>query len=1569
MNKRRLTTTLAALLMVLTTAHANPINRSEALKRAQEFVSRQQGYQLLTPATTEAAYGRRRAPSANEEYYVFNKAGDNGYVIVSGDDQTEPILGYTDKGTFDYEQLPPALKALLSDYTTQIATLRRQAPVIRDAVPTHPKVAQLMKSTWSQGYPYNLSCPQYFSLGQSVTGCVATAMAQILYYHRDMSVSETTAAMPAYDTWTSHATYGRLHVEGIPEGSPIDWENMKDNYGSATEKQRKAVADLMHYCGVAVKMDYTNSSSGAQSYDAYQAFAKYFGYGSSVRYVSYTSVTSDTEWDKIIYAEIAAGRPVYVSGSNAEAGHAFVADGYDGNLKYHINWGWGGTSDGYYLLTSLTPGKQGIGGSNDGYTAYREIIVGIEPENYAEKAMNFSDATVKKLCLEKWDADHDGKLTYGEAAAVTDIGTTFQQSAIKTFKELYYFTAVTALPDDAFNGCSQLSAIRLPKNVSAIGQRALKGCSKLAALDMPNHVLAIGSEAFSGCTALKALTLPEELPAIEPRTFYQCSSLSAMTLPITVTAIGDEAFASCTSLGSVTLRTFQPKSITLGHDVFTGSNLNTAVLTVMQGTKSYYATAPQWQQFGTIIERRERSGGQFSTLTAGKKYYLYHAGTGQYLTKGEAWGTQAIVGDTPMRFTLNHTSSMPEGTYYLTSEDTEREGTVLFRTSADANVGNGVMAAFVDGTLSANSANAYWTITSLDDQVYTIQIPANATGYKEGLYWGVLTSHKSNAASPTYGVYSDIDYANHPAACQWRFVLYDEQQDATYNAAAQLEQLLSIAHGRRLKVDAEQAVFDHIESTYDELCAAQTSLRKKLKFIDINDESARRQFISTWDIDSDGELSYAEASKANDFSVSFMNDKQLTTLDELQYFTAIPSLYGNTFEGCSNLKHITLPTGLTHIYYRVFFGCKSLEAINIPELVSTIGDNCFTGCTALHSVTVASPDPSTISLGKNVFSGVKLAECTLYVPFGSKALYEQTAVWKSFGNIVEVRMRTQPRQSAIAYDTPGYLMHVGTRKYLAMGEAYGTQSIVAATGMRYQLKRTKTMAEGLCYLYSEDSKQTGKILFRTTKDSKVGEGVKACFGDGSLGAAAYWHIDSVAPGVYTLQVPSTDGDYQQSQYLGVDEFHQSAAASPTYGVYFDVKGTDKASQWVFITADSMAEARLIDEQAQALKALLDIATERQLDIADERAVYDNPQSSADNLKGAVRSVRAKLRYITFADSRAQAICTDRWDTDGDGELTYEEAAAVTTIGDAFTNATAIKSLEELQYFTALTTIPEDAFRGCSSLHTVYLPAGITAIGEYAFRGCSVLKNIVMLSPSAFIPMGYTGVPNNALLFVPASMVATYSSDADWAGRCTIIEYTGQPTVSAEASRIYGRSVATIRIKVSGAPVVGDALTTCTAATDASLPVGSYPIDVALGSIITPGTVCQQGTLTIEPAPLTVSAENCTRQAGEQNPEFVITYKGFRNRETVDVVTVKPVATCEATADSPAGDYPIIVSGGQAPNYTLIYEPGVLTVGAPTAIGSVSVNLRQAPVYDLQGRRVTTPQRGVFINGNRKVIVK
>jgi hypothetical protein len=112
------------------------------------------------------------------------------------------------------------------------------------------------------------------------------------------------------------------------------------------------------------------------------ALPRYFGYGSSVREV-YADSYSDAEWDNIIYNEVANSRPVYLSGANASAGHAFVCDGYDGNKRYHINWGWGGASNGYYLLTNLTPGSQGIGGSDSGYNSYRDAIIGIEPVNFA----------------------------------------------------------------------------------------------------------------------------------------------------------------------------------------------------------------------------------------------------------------------------------------------------------------------------------------------------------------------------------------------------------------------------------------------------------------------------------------------------------------------------------------------------------------------------------------------------------------------------------------------------------------------------------------------------------------------------------------------------------------------------------------------------------------------------------------------------------------------------------------------------------------------------------------------------------------------------------------------------------------------------------------------------------------------------------------------------------------------------------------------------------------------------------------------------------------------------------
>ena len=1584
---------LLTFLVAVLTASADPITREQAQKKAEAFLLKQKDQRKLTPVMdvkklAPVTGARKLAPvrgaepaadapgtaalKSTSEYYVFNKGVAEGFVIVSGDDRTEPILGYCDRGEFNYDQMPPAMQELLDDYTRQIAQLQElgRGPVVTDAIPTHAKVEPLMKSTWSQGYPYNLACPQYFSLGQSVTGCVATAMAQILYYNREKSVSETTAAMPAYDTWTEHPTYGRLHVEGIPEGAPIDWENMKDDYSSSNGKQRAAVADLMHYCGVAVYMDYTNSASGAQITDAYTAFGKYFGYGSSVRYYDYSSVSTDTEWDKIVYSEIAAGRPVYMAGANSEGGHAFVADGYDGNLKYHINWGWGGVSDGYYLLTSLTPGQQGIGGSNDGYTNYRQIITGLEPDNFGEKAMNFADATVKKLCLEHFDGNKDGKVTYDEAAQVKDIGTVFKGSAIKAFKELYYFTSVTSLPNDAFNGCSQLTVIRLPKYIQSIGARSLKGCAKIEQIDMPNHVKTIGEEAFAGCKLLGSLSLPDELPAINDGTFKGCESMTSVVLPITVTKIGNEAFASCTKLSSMDIRTFQPGNIALAATAFAGTDLSKATLSVMQGTKSYFQTTNGWKAFGTIVEKRELSAGQFAELESGKTYFLYHVGTGQYLTRGEAYGTQAVVGETPMRFYVFHSSSMADGVYYLTSKDTGNSGKYLFRTTTDDNVGKGVLATFVDGK-SLNSS-AYWAIQPAGDKVYTIQIPSNGTGYAAGKFWGVQSDHESNAASPTYGVYGDVDYASHPMNCQWRFVLYDENVTQCYEAAEKLANLIAMAKPRKLKTDAEQAVYDNLESTYDELRDAQRSLRKKLKLIDFASDFVANVCVTYYDIDSDGELSYTEAAKVNDLgwlSYSyFQGQKSIISFDELKYFTNIPDIYGNTFEGCTNLESIVLPKNLIHIYYRAFRNCSKLTSINIPEFVTTIGETCFYGCKALRSVTVLNPDPSSISLGENVFGNVPIDKCTLYVPYGSKKLYEQAAVWKDFGTIVEVRSHTQPKFSPVEADVAGYVMNVSTRKYINMGEAYGTQSVVAANGLVYQLKHSKSMADGVYYLYSDQTGQSGKVLFRTSTDTNVGSGVKACFGDGTLSAKAYWKVEQAEDLTFTMQVPKTDNTYVADEYLGIDEYHKSNAASPTYGLYWDVKGN--GTRWAFVTADDLKNARLLDDNAEMLAEMLERAKAANIDVKDEQAVYDNFNSTADDLSSAVTSLRNKLHYINFADTRAQALCLANWDADGDGELTIEEAADVKDLGEVFRGITNIKQFEELRYFTSLTEIPENAFRGDASLQTICLPVGIKSVGEYAFTGCSALKYLVMLSETTMIPLGYTGVTNGVTLFIPAKMLDAYQNDASWSSKCTIEEYTGKPVVTAEASRVYGRVAASIKVKVLGAPVDGTPDCSCETIGDKTAPVGNYPITVTIGTVTTPGVELQEGVFTVEPATLTITAKSYTREEGDPNPEFEVTVSGYRNKETDTVFTVKPVITCAATKDSPVGEYDIVVSGAQARNYVMTYIPGKLTV-VPRTVGIAGREVKDTvngTIYDMQGRPVATPRRGgIYIQQKRKVV--
>lgn len=261
------------------------------------------------------------------------------------------------------------------------ATLRNLAEVkaYRSSVnSTHSKAVSplLGNIAWNQTKPFNNMCPIYDGKNRAVTGCVATAMAQMMAYYKHPK--QLLQDIPEY----TRKWFGRdVAVPGISKSDGIyDWDNMLPFYstaeGSYTKDQANAVAKLMFHCGAAVQMGY-GEQSGANLTPA--PLAKYFGYDADMMLDLSRSLYSLTEWTQILDNELAAGRPVFYSGSS----HQFICDGSDGQGLYHINWGWGGYQDGYFDITILNPEKSGVGSGNapDGYNRYCSMLVGVAPDN------------------------------------------------------------------------------------------------------------------------------------------------------------------------------------------------------------------------------------------------------------------------------------------------------------------------------------------------------------------------------------------------------------------------------------------------------------------------------------------------------------------------------------------------------------------------------------------------------------------------------------------------------------------------------------------------------------------------------------------------------------------------------------------------------------------------------------------------------------------------------------------------------------------------------------------------------------------------------------------------------------------------------------------------------------------------------------------------------------------------------------------------------------------------------------------------------------------------------------
>lgn len=373
---KRTTTILIAICVSALFANGKQISQNAALSAARKYSRTGQ----VAPAKNLRSDKTNNAP-----YYAFNL--EQGYVIVSGDDEMTELVGYAENGFFDAENVPPQMQLWLDGYAEYVAAVQSgKAKARKILLSDSPSVVvePLVTTKWNQDAPFNNFAPEYTddnnNTQRCATGCAATAMAQIMKFHNwpEQGVGHYSYEHQSFGTISSNFSE---HV--------YDWTNMIDRYnnGEYSNVQADAVALLMKDCGVSLNMNY-GPVSGASIYSYTPAFKNYFRYSS--RTVN-RSGCETAEFTKIITDELQEGRPLIYCGTGEDGGHAFVVDGYDTNYFLHVNWGWGGYSDGYFDMNYMDPTGLGIGGGsgafkwNQGIVLVRPLKDGLEPYEFIQQ--------------------------------------------------------------------------------------------------------------------------------------------------------------------------------------------------------------------------------------------------------------------------------------------------------------------------------------------------------------------------------------------------------------------------------------------------------------------------------------------------------------------------------------------------------------------------------------------------------------------------------------------------------------------------------------------------------------------------------------------------------------------------------------------------------------------------------------------------------------------------------------------------------------------------------------------------------------------------------------------------------------------------------------------------------------------------------------------------------------------------------------------------------------------------------------------------------------------------------
>ena len=963
----------------------------------------------------------------------------------------------------------------------------------------------------------------------------------------------------------------------------------------------------------------------------------------------------------------------------------------------------------------------------------------VEIEYEAAGKITFVDPEVKKICIRNWDTSLDGKLSETEAAAVKDLGNVFWNNKnIKSFNELQYFTGLKAIGKEAFCMCSGLTSITIPNSVTTLEVQAFYSCRGLTSISIPNSVTSIEGNAFLNCTGLTSVTIPNSVTSIGNGAFMGCSGLTSVAIPNSITSIRDAAFKDCSGLTSVYISDLEawckisfsneysnplyyahhlylngeeikqlviPNSVTsIGSIAFGGCSALTSVTIPNSVTNiGSYAFYDCSGLTSVTIPN--------SVTSIGDGVFLRCAGL-----------TAITIPNSVTRIESNAFNSCSSLTSITIPNSVTSIGNYAFGDCSNLQEIHSLIEK--PFAIPENVFNTY--------DATTLHVPAGTKAkYQATEGWknfkNIVEEGGETAKIITF---ADAE-VKHLCVQNWDTNGDGELSEDEAAAVTDLGEVFK--NNKTIKTFNELQYFTGlttIRSYAFYYCSGLTSITIPNSVTSLGRSafyncSSLTSVTIPNSVTSIGDYTFYKCSGLTSVTIpnsvtsigrsAFENCSGLTSVT---IPNSVTSIGNSAFENCSGLTSVTIPNSVTSIGGNAFWECAGIASIIveggnpaydsrnncnaiintsnnelitgckntiIPNTVTSIGRVAFYGCTGLTSITIPNSVTSIIenafggcsglqevhslieqpfAIDENVFDTYDTA--TLYVPKGTKAKYQATDGWKNFKTI----MQEGGDPDDVTLTANSY-----TREYGEENPTFGyevTSGTITSGQPTLSCSATKTSPVGTYDIVI----QTGTVSNKTVNLVK---------GTLTITKAPL----TISAGSYTKEEGQDNPEFTLN-YTGFKNGETKSVLTKQPTVSCNATKDSPVGTYTVTVSDAEAQNYHISYVNGSLT------------ITPKPVVSKN---------------------ITFADAEVKRICVQNWDTNGDGELSEAEAAAVTDLGTVFKDNKAIRTFHELKYFTNLNSIKDYAFQGCSNLTEMTIPATITSVGENAFNDAGLLSLI------------------------------------------------------------------------------------------------------------------------------------------------------------------------------------------------------------------------------------------------------